>query len=153
MPLRLWIMHVIFTFFGSMRLFRLHALRAGPLYSTVKWSWSRTFLSTDLTSLAQTEQFVALLYSLHCSRISRFMGILLVWCYLQMVAAARTWSKNFLAASFTTFTCSGSKYFPPLNFTQMQLPHGMWCWYSAMKDFDDDGSHESCLHNTLSNSA
>ena len=35
----------------------------------------------------------------------------------------------------------------------MQLPHGTWCWYWVVKDFDDDGSHESCLHWTRSKSA
>ena len=42
---------------------------------------------------------VALLYSLHCSWVSRFIGILLVSCCLQMVSVAKTWSKNFSAAS------------------------------------------------------
>ena len=31
----------------------------------------------------------------------------------------------------------------------MQPPRGKCCWYWVVKDFDDDGSHESCLHRML----
>ena len=57
------------------------------------------FLSADLNDLAQTEQFVALLHSFHCSRVSRFMGILLASCCLKIFATARTWFENFSVAS------------------------------------------------------
>ena len=65
------------------------------------------FFIIDLNGLAQMEQLVALLYSLHCSWVSRFVGILLVKCCLQMVAGARSWSKNFSAASSSIFTWGG----------------------------------------------
>ena len=48
------------------------------------------FLSAELNGLAQIEQFVALLYSLHCYKVCRFTGFLLTKCCLQMVTAART---------------------------------------------------------------
>ena len=57
------------------------------------------FLSVGLNSLAQIEQLVVLLYSLHCAWVSCFIGILLVRCYLQMVALAKICYKNFSAAS------------------------------------------------------
>ena len=116
-------------------------------YSPVKWSWSLTFLFADLNYLMQIEKFMVFLYSFHCSRVKRFMKILLAGCCLQ-IAATRTWSKN-----FPIFTWSGSKYFPSLHFTQMQFPHGTWFWYCVVKYFDDDGSHELCLHNMLLKSA
>ena len=40
------------------------------------------------------------------------IGILLARCCLQMVAVARTWSKNFSSASSPIFTWGGSKYCP-----------------------------------------
>ena len=59
----------------------------------------RLFLSVDLNGLAQIEQLVVLLYSLHCNWVSRLIGILLAMCCLQMVAAAKICYKNFSAAS------------------------------------------------------
>ena len=35
----------------------------------------------------------------------------------------------------------------------MQFPHGTCCWYWVVKNFDNDGSHESCLCKTFSKSA
>ena len=55
------------------------------------------FFSADMNGLVQIKQLVALLYSLHCSWVRRFIGILLVRCCLHMIAAAKTWSKNFSA--------------------------------------------------------
>ena len=63
--------------------------------STDKLSWLQTFLSADLNGLKQIEQLMVLLYSLHCSLVSRFIGILLARCCLQMVAVAKTWPKPF----------------------------------------------------------
>ena len=70
------------------------------------------FLSADLNGLAQTEQFVALLHSFHCSRVSRFMGILLASCCLKIFATARTWFENFSVVSSPIFTWGASKYHP-----------------------------------------
>ena len=70
---------------------------------------SRHFLSVDLNGLMQIEQFVVLLYFLHCYWVSHFIGILLVRCGLQMVTAARTWSKNFSVVSSPVFNWGGSK--------------------------------------------
>ena len=42
-----------------------------------------------LNGLAQIKQLVALLYSLHCSWVSHFIGVLLARCCLQMVATAK----------------------------------------------------------------
>ena len=36
------------------------------------------------------DQFLALLYSLHCSRVGCFMGIILARCCLQIVSVVRT---------------------------------------------------------------
>ena len=68
------------------------------------------FLSAGLNGLVQIEQLVALLYSLHCSLVSHFIGILLARCCLQMVAVARTQLKNFSAVSSPMFTWGGSKH-------------------------------------------
>ena len=97
-------MHEILTFFGSIWQFKLHALWAGPLYSPVKWSCSWTFLSVDMNGLVQIEQLVALLYSLNCSWVSCFIGILLAMCCLQIAAAARTWSKNFSTVTYPLYS-------------------------------------------------
>ena len=35
----------------------------------------------------------------------------------------------------------------------MQFPHGTCCWYWVVKNFDNDGSHESCLCKAFSISA
>ena len=126
---------------------------AAPLYSPVKCSWLQTFLSVDLNGLVQIEQLVALVYSLHWSWVSRFIGKLLAKCCLQMVAAAQSCSKNFSATSSPIFTWGGSKYYSSLHFMWMQLPHSTWCWYWVMRDFDGNGSHESCLGKTLLKSA
>ena len=67
-------------------------------------------LIIDKNGLVQIEQLVELLYSLHCSWVSRFMGILLARCCLQIVAAARTQSKNFSAVPSPIFTSGGSQY-------------------------------------------
>ena len=135
-----------FHFLWINAVLKLHALWAGPLYSPLKWSWMQTFLSSDMNGLAQIEQLVALLYSLHCSWISHFIEILLTRCCLQMVAAAKTWSKNFLVASSPIFTWGGSKYRPSLDFTKMQLPHRTCCWYWFVKDFDDMMAHTSLVY-------
>ena len=135
-------MHGIFTFLGSMWQLKLHVLnlyihRAGPLYSPVKWLWSQTFLSADLNPLLQIEQFVLFLYSFYCSRVSRFMGILLARFGLQMVAAARAWSESF------------QRSHPPYSFGVIQSTthaafhvdeflHGTWFWYWVVKHFDND---------------
>ena len=111
------------------------------------------FLSVDLNGLVQIGQLVALLYSLHCPWVSRFIELLLARCCLQIVATAKTCSKNFSAASSPIFTWGGAKFCLSLHFMQMQLPHGMCCWYWVVKEFDDDDSHESCLGKTLSKSA
>ena len=49
------------------------------------------FLSAGLNGLAQIKQFVALLYSLGYSWVSRFIGTLLAKCFLEMVAVANIW--------------------------------------------------------------
>ena len=82
----------------------MHALWAEHLYSPVKWSWLWTFLSVDLNGLVQIGKFVALLHSLHCSWVSRFIAILLARCCLQMVAVAKTQSQNFSVASSLILT-------------------------------------------------
>ena len=119
---------------------------------TCQISWLGLFLSVDLNSLAQIKQLVTLLYSLQCSWVSRFIGILLARCCLQMVAATKICSKNFSGGSSPIFTWGGSKDCPSLHFMQMQLPHGICCWYWVVKDFDDDDSHQSSLRRTLSKS-
>ena len=63
------------------------------------------------------------LYSLLCSRDSCFIRVLLTRCCLQTVVVARTWSKQFSAASSVIFTWGVSKDCPSLHFTLMQLLH------------------------------
>ena len=62
----------------------------------------------------------------------------------------RPGSKFFLAASSPIFTWGGPKYHQSLYFMYM-VPHGTWCWYWVVKDFDENGSYESCLHNAFRN--
>ena len=69
----------------------------------------KNFLSADMNGVVDMEQLVTLLYSLHCSWVSHFKRILLATCCLQLVAVARTWSKNFSAASSPIFTWGHSK--------------------------------------------
>ena len=84
------------------------------------------FLSTDLNSLVQIEQFIVLLYFLYCSRISRFMVIILTRCCLYMVAAARTWSKNY----------SGRHPSYLLEVVQSIVHHYIWrrCSFHRLRD-------------------
>ena len=49
---------------------------AAPLYSPVKYSWSRTFLSVNLNGLAQIEQLVA---SFSCPFLSSASGSLILY--------------------------------------------------------------------------
>ena len=73
----------------------LHVLWAEPLYSPIKWVCLRNFYLLSWMVRHRSSIFVAFLFSLHCSRISSFIKILLARCVLQIVAVARTWSKTF----------------------------------------------------------
>ena len=130
----------------------MHVLWTEPLQALVEWSWLRTFLSADLNGLTHIEQFVLVLYFLNCSRVSRFIGILLTRCCVQMVDAARTWSKNLSVASSTIFSWGGSKYAHHLISCRLSSYMVHDAGIGWRQDFDGDSSHESCLHNTRSKS-
>ena len=65
-----------------------------------------------------------------------------------MVAVAKTWLKNFSVTSCPIFTWGASKYCPSLHSRRCSL-HVVSVLVLGGKDFDDDGSHESCLHRML----
>ena len=101
-------------------------LGAGSLYSPVKWSWSQIFLSPDLNGLVQIKQLVALLYFLHYSWVSHFIGILLARCCLLCHALS---CRQLLKAWF--FVPSVTYIFP--NGFSIPLH-----WYSHANNIDRD---------------
>ena len=95
MPLRLRMMHGTFHILWINAVIQVTCIVSWTSLFTCQMIVFTYFLSAGLNGLAQIKQFVALLYSLGYSWVSRFIGTLLAKCFLEMVAVAKIWYKNF----------------------------------------------------------